>query len=112
MEGSGLFTMAPYEDAHAGPAPTSSTARSRSAWSRLADALARLILRLVRGRTERGAHADAGPGAGMARLTFALELRPGGPMGPMVDAMIRPAMAAAAEDLANRIIGHLERTHG
>ena len=36
----------------------------------------------------------------------------GGPMGPMVDAMIRPPMAAAAEDLANRIIGHLERTHG
>lgn len=113
MEGSGLFTMAPYEDADAGPAPTSSAAPARrSPWSRLADALARWVLRLLRGRAERGAHADAGPGAGMARLTFALELRPGGPMGPMVDAMIRPAMAAAAEDLAHRIIGHLERTHG
>lgn len=109
MEGSGLFTMAPYEDADGGPAPAASP---RSAWSRLTDALARLVLRLFRGRAERGADADAGPGAGMARLTFELELRPGGPMGPMVDAMIRPAMAAAAEDLANRIIGHLERTHG
>jgi hypothetical protein len=27
----------------------------------------------------------------------------------MVNAMIKPAMAVAAEDLANRIVGHLER---
>ena len=44
----------------------------------------------------------------MARLEFKLRLDPGGPMAPMVNAMIKPAMLVAAEDLANKIIGHLE----
>jgi carbon monoxide dehydrogenase subunit G len=49
------------------------------------------------------------PAAGETRLTFQLVLTPGGPMGPMINAMIQPAMAVAAEDLANRIVGHLEQ---
>ena len=32
-------------------------------------------------------------------------------MGPMINAMIKPAMTVAAEDLANRIVGHLETEH-
>ena len=55
---------------------------------------------------------DAGPGEGMARLTFRLTITPGGPMGPMINAMIKPAMVVAAEDLADRIVGHLEQEHG
>ncbi len=37
------------------------------------------------------------------KLTFELRIEPGGPMAPMIDALIRPAMRVAAEDLATRI---------
>ena len=56
--------------------------------------------------------AAAAPVAGETRLTFQLTLTPGGPMGPMINAMIKPALAVAAEDLANRIVGHLEQQGG
>lgn len=42
------------------------------------------------------------------RLTFRLGLKPGGAMAPMLDAMIKPVMVATAEDLAQRIVVHLE----
>jgi hypothetical protein len=46
----------------------------------------------------------------MARLSFRLRVDPGGPQAPMLNAMLRPAMVAAAEDLASRIVAHLEQT--
>jgi hypothetical protein len=48
----------------------------------------------------------------MTRLSFRLRLQPGGPMAPMVDAMIRPLLLPAAEDLANRILAQLEGAQG
>lgn len=103
MSGSGTFTMTAYEVAEAAPA-----APRRGFFSRVLEAVARLFHRLRHGRVERGADADAGPGAGMARLTFHLHIEPGGPMAPMINAMMQPAMRVAAEDLANRIVAHLE----
>ena len=47
-------------------------------------------------------------GAPTTRMTFRLRIDPGGPMAPMIDALMKPAMAAAAEDLAQRIVAHLE----
>ena len=44
----------------------------------------------------------------MARLTFRLRVDPGGPQAPLINAMMKPAMVAAAEDLASRIVSHLE----
>jgi hypothetical protein len=44
----------------------------------------------------------------MVKLTFALRIDAGGPTAPMVNAMMLPALRPAAEDLANRIITHLE----
>jgi hypothetical protein len=35
----------------------------------------------------------------------------GGPSGPLVNAMLGPALLPAAEDLANRIAAHLEQKH-
>jgi hypothetical protein len=35
----------------------------------------------------------------------------GGPTGPLVNAMLGPALLPAAEDLANKIAAHLEKTH-
>lgn len=44
-------------------------------------------------------------------LTFTLRMDAGGPTGPLVNAMLGPAMLPAAEDLANKIAAHLEQTH-
>lgn len=44
-------------------------------------------------------------------LTFTLRMDAGGPTGPLVNAMLGPAMLPAAEDLANKIAAHLEQQH-
>lgn len=53
------------------------------------------------------------PKAGMAasQLTFKLRMDAGGPAGPLVNAMLAPALMPAAEDLANKIAAHLEKLH-
>ena len=80
---------------------------------RLLEAIARFFVRLLSGGApERAASADAGPGAGMAKLTFRLELKPGGPMAPMIDSLIKPVMLPAAEQLAGNIMARLEELHG
>jgi carbon monoxide dehydrogenase subunit G len=108
MQGEGEFRMEPYEE----PSAAASPAPERGLLARLFEPLFRLLLRLLRGRPARAAGADAGPGAGMARLTFRLRIDPGGPMAPMVSAMMTPALRPAAEDLANRIMAHLEARQG
>jgi carbon monoxide dehydrogenase subunit G len=46
-----------------------------------------------------------------ARLTFTLRMDAGGPTGPLVNAMLGPALEPACQDLANKIAAHLEHTH-
>jgi len=108
MEGGGTFLLQSYEDetAETPPAP------GGGFFTRLFAAIARFFYRLVHGRAERGAGADEGPGKGMARLTFRLRVDPGGPMAPMVSALMKPMMLPAAEDLANKIMATLEERHG
>jgi hypothetical protein len=48
---------------------------------------------------------------GGTQLTFTLRMEAGGPTGPLVNAMLGPALLPAAEDLANKIAAHLEREH-
>lgn len=104
MEGGGEFRLEPYEDASApAPAPAKLGLFAR---------LMRWLYRLFAGRTERSASANAGPGAGMSRLSFSLRVKPGGPMGPMVDALMKPLMLPVAEELADRIMAELEKRHG
>lgn len=105
MTGRGRFEMDLYEEggSDVGPAP------ARRRWfSRLLESIARFFFRRRFGEARRGEDAGAGPGAGMARMSFTLVLEPGGPMAPMINAMMKPAMTVAAEDLANRIVGALE----
>lgn len=109
MTGDGVFLMAPFEDADSAPA---STGPRYNLFQRIGLAITRFFFRLFRGKAQRAETADAGPGKGMARLSFRLSMNPGGPMGPMINAMIKPAMVVAAEDLANRIIGNVEEKHG
>ncbi|MEN8377018.1 MAG: hypothetical protein ABFS34_16460, partial [Gemmatimonadota bacterium] len=47
-------------------------------------------------------------GSAETRLTFRLRIEPGGPMAPMVNAMIAPMLTPAAEGLAERILATLE----
>ena len=101
MQGGGEFLLEPYEDAAAAPAP----APKLGFFARLM----RWLYRLFAGRTERAEDANAGPGAGMSRLSFKLRVTPGGPMGPMVDALMKPLMLPVAEELADRIMAELEK---
>jgi carbon monoxide dehydrogenase subunit G len=108
MQGSGTFLLEPFEAA----GPAAAPAPRRGLFARLLEALARALYRLRHGSPRRAAGADAGPAPGTARLTFRLRIDPGGPMAPMVNALMKPLMLPAAEDLANRILATLESRHG
>ena len=79
-------------------------APKKSMFARLAQALLRFFQRL---RREGESLTDASPAESQARLTFVLRLEPGGPMAPMINALMQPVMAVAAEDLARRILAHV-----
>jgi carbon monoxide dehydrogenase subunit G len=68
------------------------------------------LVRRVLGRGGRDPRLPAGASTELAtlRLTFRLNLMPEGTMAPMINAMIKPVMVATAEDLAQRIVAHLE----
>jgi len=111
MEGGGEFLLEPFEDAAAASRAEAATPRD-GLFARLLQRVLRFLYRLRHGKTERAEGAMAGPGAGMSRLTFRLRVKPGGPMGPMVDALMKPLMLPVAEELADRIMADLERRHG
>jgi carbon monoxide dehydrogenase subunit G len=113
MQGEGTFTLS--EEGGAAPTPGPVTplpeAPKQNALFRLLQRFWRWLLgRAGGGAPQRAAAATlpAAEGGSTTRLRFALRLQPGGPMAPMVDAMIRPLMLPAAEDLANRILAQLE----
>ncbi|RIL06352.1 MAG: hypothetical protein DCC71_07105 [Proteobacteria bacterium] len=128
MQGAGTFTMTTISSATHGTEtlgasesqpPQSADAReSASPQPPRSNPLFRLLQafwRWLLGRTSDGTQRAAGatqaaaPGDTLTQLRFELELVPGGPMAPMVDAMIRPLMLPAAENLANRILAELEQ---
>lgn len=101
LSGEGVFTLEPATGAEAAPADSP----PRNALLRFFESIVRGLLRLA-GRAPRRAAAQlTGPGT---RLSFRLRLDPGGPMAPMINAMIKPLMLPAAEGLANQILAHLE----
>jgi carbon monoxide dehydrogenase subunit G len=104
MEGGGEFRLAPFEDASAVAAEP-----KKLGWFAR---FVRWLYRLFAGKTERAATADAAPGAGVSQLRFQLRIQPGGPMGPMVEALMKPLMLPVAEELADRIMAELEQRHG
>ena len=109
MRGGGEFRMERWDEPGAAP---STPAPQRGGLMRLLEPLFRFLFRLFHGGVARAPGADSRPGQGMARLTFRLRLDPGGPMAPMLCAMMKPALRPAAEDLANKIVAHLEARHG
>ncbi len=77
----------------------------RSFFGRILDAVFRFFFRRMHGPAPVRALATAGPSS---QLKFRLRMDAGGPTGPLVNAMLAPALLPAAEDLANKIAAHLE----
>lgn len=110
MTGAGSFEMQPWEGE--GAAAPSAAAPRKGRLLRLFEAVVRAVLRLFGGAAARsGAAAGGGAGGPASRLTFRLRIDPGGPMAPMVSALMKPVMLPAAEDLANQIMARVEELH-
>jgi carbon monoxide dehydrogenase subunit G len=108
VEGGGELVM---RESSAATAPAATAVVKLSIGRRIMDAIARFLYRLVNGRPAARPAISAQAAAGGSRLTFTLRMEAGGPTGPLVNAMLAPALAPAAEDLANRIAAHLEKMH-
>jgi carbon monoxide dehydrogenase subunit G len=104
MSGAGSFTMQALGAAAPPPAPEPPRPRGLAA---LWDRIVRFFFRRVAGPAV--VREQPAAGAATTRMSFMLRVDPGGPMAPMIDALMKPAMAAAAEDLAQRIIATLEQ---
>jgi carbon monoxide dehydrogenase subunit G len=84
--------------------------KKRGLFGRMLDGIFRFFYRLVNGKVPKRlapSRADAA-----SELKFVLRMDAGGPSGPLVNAMLAPALLPAAEDLANKIASHLETLHG
>jgi carbon monoxide dehydrogenase subunit G len=102
VDGDGTLEMEPGESAAlAAPPPVD----SRSWLRKLLDSIVRFFFRRAHGPAPVRALAAAGPAS---QLKFRLRMDAGGPAGPLVNAMLGPALMPAAEDLANKIAAHLE----
>jgi carbon monoxide dehydrogenase subunit G len=99
MQGEGVFSLEPETGATALPPPP------RGALLRFFEGLVRFVLRALGRAPQRTLPAAATAGT---RMSFRLRLDPGGPMAPMINAMLKPLMLPAAESLANQILAELE----
>ncbi len=102
LNGEGVFTLEAATEAAAVPA---APPPAHNLLLRVLEAIVRGLLRLA-GRAPR--RTPAALSSAGTRLGFRLRLDPGGPMAPMINAMIKPLMLPAAESLANQILAHLE----
>jgi Polyketide cyclase / dehydrase and lipid transport len=113
VEGGGMLTIgrpAPPASANAGAGAPAVAPRKRGLWRRMVDGLFRWLFRRMHGPGVKRLQPAAADAA--SQLTFKLRMDAGGPSGPLVNAMLAPALMPAAEDLANKIAAHLERLHG
>lgn len=111
VEGGGTLTIGkPATDsattAAEGVARPQPPKKKVSLWRRLVDGWFRMMFRWVNGKGPARLQASSGEAA--SQLTFRLRMDAGGPAGPLVNAMLAPALKPAAEDLANKIAAHLE----
>jgi carbon monoxide dehydrogenase subunit G len=105
VEGGGTLSIAKP----AAPAAIAEAKPRAGLWRRFVDGFFRLMFRLMHGKAPQ--RLLPGQGEAASQLTFRLRMEAGGPAGPLVNAMLAPALLPAAEDLANRIAAHLEATH-
>jgi hypothetical protein len=103
VEGGGTLEMQPVDDV--APAKALAPLAKVSLFSRILAAIMRFFFRRVHGAGPVRTAPRGGPGS---QLTFRLRMDAGGPTGPLVNAMLGPALLPAAEDLANKIAARLE----
>ena len=109
VDGGGTLLMGPYTPAASEAAPI---VKRASLFRRVIDAIFRFLFRRMNGPApERQARALPRANGAASKLQFLLHMDAGGPTGPLVNAMLGPALLPAAEDLANKIAAHLEKTH-
>ena len=110
VDGGGVLVI---EEVTAGAPLAIAPAPKKRPWlgRRFLDWLFRSLFRKMHGEGPRRLAPTSGGGV-TSRLTFTLTMEAGGPTGPLVNAMLGPAMLPAAEDLANKIAAHLEQVHG
>jgi carbon monoxide dehydrogenase subunit G len=107
VEGGGTLTIG--KPAAATPGAIEKAApKKASLWRRFVDGFFRMMFRWVNGKGPERLAAAPGAGVPESQLTFRLRMDAGGPAGPLVNAMLAPALKPAAEDLANKIAAHLE----
>ncbi len=109
VDGGGELVMGPVteeSEAAAEAAPKPGVMRRFVNW------IFRGMFRLLNGKGVKRLAAPVAAGSGGSQLVFTLRMDAGGPTGPLVNAMLGPAMLPAAEDLANKIAAHLEEAHG
>lgn len=110
LEGGGTFELRTRTSGEAASEPP---APGGGPMARFFQAIVRALMRWFGGGASRRATvADSMPGESTAELCFRLEVNPGGPMAPMVNALMKPAMLPAAEQLAEGIMARLEEIHG
>lgn len=113
VDGGGVLRMS---DAPAEGSPAAQEAKSvlitrhekRGFFRRIIDGFFRFLFRLVNGKSPERAALSPSKDGPTSQLTFTLRMDAGGPTGPLVNAMLGPALLPAAEDLANKIAAHLE----
>jgi carbon monoxide dehydrogenase subunit G len=121
VEGDGTFEMTPYrEEGAAGSATAPEAAETepvrpvvrRGPLRRLLFWIFARLFRKMHGTVDRQQLAAEEIRAGASRLTFRIRMDAGGPMGPVVNAMLEPALLPAAQELGEKIASHLESIHG
>ncbi len=121
VDGGGLFLLVPHwggsvdwaepEDGES-PPPAESRAPRAGLFARLLGWLFGKIFRRMHGTVDRKALEAHEISANASELSFTLRMDAGGPMAPVVNAMLGPALLPAAQDLGEKIAAHLESVHG
>lgn len=107
VDGDGTLEMdAAAEARHETLPPPNAAPARKGFFARLIEAIVRFFYRRAHGPAPVRALPGAGP---KSQLRFRLRMDAGGPTGPLVNAMLAPALLPAAEDLANKIAAHLEK---
>jgi carbon monoxide dehydrogenase subunit G len=103
VEGGGTLLMSRQAGSALPPAPP-----KRGIFRRLVTGFFRLMMRLINGKGPERRELPASSNGVGSFLSFTLRMEAGGATGPLVNAMLEPALLPAAEDLANKIAAHLE----
>jgi carbon monoxide dehydrogenase subunit G len=109
VDGGGTLSIGTSDPSSTAPKSTA-LAKPEGLFRKMLNGIFRFFFRLMHGKGPERAKTTA-PADNASELRFVLRMDAGGPTGPLVNAMLAPALLPAAEDLANKIAAHLEKQH-